>query len=141
MNMAQKTQDQASQSLEQQDYIMASVEFGQRLANGNCGHVGICNVSDAALPSDAPIQRRLRCRQAIAHIQANNEGRPIFFFPRDKMLPCTQRAFFRGASFLLPEAYVLPVQWQNQLPQLQSFMLTAGQYHIEKYAAGFLIRF
>lgn len=139
--MTRKTQDKASQSQEQQDYITASVEFGQRLANGNCGHVGICNVSDAALPSDAPIQRRLRCRQAIAQIKANNEGRPIFFFPRDKMLPCTQRAFFRGASFLLPEAYVLPVQWQNQLPQLQSFMLTAGQYHIEKYAAGFLIRF
>ncbi len=139
--MTRKTQDKASQSQEQHDYITASVEFGQRLANGNCGHVGICNVSDATLPSEAPIPRHQRCRQAIAQIKANNEGRPIFFFPRDKMLPCTQRAFFRGASFLLPEAYVLPVQWQNQLPQLQSFMLTAGQYHIEKYAAGFLIRF
>ncbi len=141
MNTSHKTQDQASQSLEQQDYIIASVEFGQRLANGNCGHVGICNVSDAALPSDAPIPRRQRCRQAIAQIKADKEGRPVFFFPRDKMLPCTQRAFFRGASFLITEAYGLPLQWQNQLPLLQFFLLPVGQYHIEKFAAGFLIRF
>jgi hypothetical protein len=139
--MAQKTQIQASQSLENRDYIVANVEFGQRLANGKCGHVGICNVSDASLPNDAPLPRYRRCRQAVAHIKANHEGRPVFFFPKVKMAPCTQRAFFRSHTFMVTEAFELPLQWQSPLPQLRAFILEPGNYIIEKYDAGFMIRF
>ncbi len=141
MDMNLKIQELVAESPVPQTSIMVSVEFGQRLSNGNCGHVGICNIGDATLPGDAPIPRHRRCRQATAQISVGNDGHPIFFFSRDQMLSCTQRAFFSGSNFSIPAPFELPIQWQIELPQLQSPILASGQYKIEKYAAGFLIRF
>ena len=139
--MNQKTQNHLSLAPEMPLFITVSVEFGQRLANGNCGHVGICKIGDAALPGAAPQARKGRCRRAIAHISVGATGHPIFFFSKHKMLPCTARVFFRGPAFQIPEPFELPGTWQHELPQLQFSQLEAGTYPIEKYEAGFLIRF
>ena len=139
--MNPKTQNHPTSAQEAPTYIIVSVEFGQRLPNGNCGHIGICSTGDATLPGSAALPRERRCRRAMAQVTAGKDGRAIFFFPRDKMLPCTARAFFRGSTFHVPVSYELPVQWQDELPNLQTFTLEAGHYIVEKYEAGFLIRF
>ena len=139
--MNQKTKSAASHIPRKAASIIVSVEFGQRLPNGNCGYIGICSTADATLPGWAPLPRHRRCSRAIAAVSACDEGRAIFFFPHNNMLPCTARAFFSGPTFLIPETYELPVQWQGDLPKLKSFTITAGQYLIEKNEMGFLIRF
>lgn len=121
--------------------LVVAVEFGQRLANGQCGHIGICNIADASLPGSAPYPRRRRCRQALAQLSVGGEGRAVLLFPYDKMLPCTARAFFRRPLFGMPISVELPVLWQEHLPELREFTLPAGQYPIWLTETGYLIRF
>lgn len=139
--MNQQYQNQQPQSNYTPLQLVVLVEFGQRLSNGHCAYTGICSTDDAALPGSAPMLHRRRCRSAIALVQADDHGRPVFLFPFDKMRPCTARAFFNGLNFHLPSDYQLPLHWQVDLPELETLLLTAGQYPIEKTKLGYLIRF
>jgi hypothetical protein len=123
--------------------LVVAVEFGQPLANGDCGHVGICRTEDIAYPGagSGPCPSPKRCRHATALVSVGLRGHVEFLFLHDSMLPCTVRAFFDAEDFEIPGDYTLPEHWQSLMPRLTSLQLAAGRYPIEKSESGFLVRF
>jgi hypothetical protein len=132
---------QAHEGADAPTSLVIAVEFGQPLANGDCGHLGICRTEDIANPGPGLRRDLRRCRHATAIVSVGMGGRAEFLFYHDSMLPCTVSAFFGSGGFVLPGDYTLPEHWLLLMPRLTSLQLLAGHYAIEKTASGFLVRF
>jgi hypothetical protein len=115
------------------------VQFGQRLPNGHCGHLGICSTEDAALPNPAP--KAHRCQFALASVSASANGHPIFDFPLNQMRPCTARIFFGKPWFVMPFDLEIPGSWEQHLPDIRTPVIRAGYYSIDKFPNFFRIDF
>jgi hypothetical protein len=140
--MSTSKPNQFPEILEKNTSFYASVEFGQRLSNGNCGHLGICSATEAAIPGPSiAANKRHRCRSAIALVSLQPNGHVAFFFPKTGLRPCTIRAFLSDSHFLMPENFELPRHWQHYLPEMCEFTLYSGRYPIFKTELGFLICF
>ena len=98
------------------------------------------NRGDSAIPvtHHAVFDRRAGLQRAF---YPGPDGRLQAFFPRNGMLPCTERIFFRGPVFPVPVSYFLPDTLREQLPGLQQTVIAAGLYPIRRNSAGFVIEF
>lgn len=124
-------------ALKDRAYTIVAVEFGYPLANGNCGHVGICRIEDASIPGVANANKRKRCRRALALLSPKADGALHFFFPADNMLPCTAKAFFSHATFNIPADFDI----SPGLLSVERATILAGHYPIEKSDEGYLVVF
>ena len=122
--------------------LHADVEFGVLQGNGNCVNIGICRINtthhtDMALAR----KKQRRCPTAGALLGVSPTGRLQAFFPRAGMLPCTERAFFRGRVFPVPVAYYLPEPVRESLPGLTHTIIPNGLYPIRRSDEGYWIEF
>lgn len=118
--------------------LTAEIEFGTINRNGECVNVGICRLQpnvNASRPSHR------RCPQALAELSVNNQGCLQIFFPKNGMMPCTERAFFSHWLFPVPLAVVLPEFIGQGLAGLKQSILPAGTYPIRRSAEGYRIEF
>lgn len=120
--------------------IRADVEFGVMQANGDCVGVGICRIITTHQLHTNRSHRR-RCPRARAFLSASEEGRLEMFFPKNGMLPCTERAFFRHRVFPVPLPVFLPEDIRTALPDLRQTLLDAGLYSVRVAVAGYWITF
>lgn len=122
--------------------VLANVEFGVLHSDGSCVNIGICRINTTHFSDMAPArQLKRRCPQAEALMSVSPEGRLRCFFPRSGMLPCTERAFFRGHVFPVPHAYCLPPDLLQNLPGLQQSIIPAGLYPIRQNDEGYWVEF
>ncbi len=122
--------------------IHANVEFGVLQSNGNCVNIGICRINTTHYKDMAvsrPKQRR--CPLAQALLSVSDQGRLRVFFPRNGMMPCTERTFFKAPLFPVPLPYFLPETIQNGLPGLEQNIISAGMYPIRRGEEGYWIEF
>lgn len=120
--------------------VKADVEFGVMQANGECVGVGICRIiTTHQLHTTRTHQRR--CARAVAFLSASEEGRLGMFFPKNGMLPCTERAFFRQRVFPVPVPVFLSEDIRTALPDVRQTILDAGLYPVKAEAAGYWVTF
>jgi hypothetical protein len=122
--------------------IHANVEFGVLQSNGNCVNIGICRINTTHYNDMAVSrQKQRRCPLAQALLSVSDQGRLRVFFPRNGMMPCTERAFFKAPLFPVPLPYFLPESIQNDLPGLEQNIISAGMYPIRRGEEGYWIEF
>ena len=123
-------------------FFHADVEFGVMQSNGNCVNIGICRINTTHRKHMAAARQKNRgCPFAEALLSVSDTGRLQMFFPRNGMKPCTERVFFRGRVFPVPEPYYLPESVQTNLPGLSQNIISAGLYPIRRRQEGYLIEF
>lgn len=120
--------------------VKADVEFGVMQANGECVGVGICRIITTHQLHTGRSYRR-HCPRAMAFLSASEEGRLEMFFPKNGMLPCTERAFFRHRVFPVPLPVFLPEDIRGALPDVQQAILDAGLYPVKVEATGYRVTF
>ncbi|MCS7037796.1 MAG: hypothetical protein RMJ33_11270 [Saprospiraceae bacterium] len=116
--------------------VRADVEFGVMQANGDCVGIGICRIT-----ATNALTHPRRCPRAKAFLSASEAGRLEIFFPRNGMLPCTERAFFRSRMFPVPVPIFLAEDIRVALPGLQQIILEAGLYPVQTEASGYRLAF
>jgi len=120
--------------------MLADVEFGVMQADGSCVGIGICRIITTHQWLSRPRLGR-RCPRAQAFLSLSSDGRLTMYFPRDGMLPCTERTFFRPPVLALPVPVVLPPALFSHLPELQQNILPAGLYTIHREVNGYRVVF
>lgn len=120
--------------------VKADVEFGVMQANGECLGVGICRIITTHQLSGSRSCRR-RCLRATAFLSASEGGRLEMLFPKNGMLSCTERVFFRHRVFPVPLPVFLPEDVRAALPDVQQTILDAGLYPIKVEPAGYRVMF
>jgi hypothetical protein len=76
--------------------VTCNVHFGVPGGQGDCVQIGICRVIIDAVPHATELAHENRhCRQAAARVTVNQDGGIDMFFPKEGIMPCTERAIFR----------------------------------------------
>lgn len=122
--------------------LQANVEFGVLQSDGNCVNIGICRISTTHYTDMAEARKKQRrCPIAAVFLSVGAQGHLQAFFPRSGMMPCTERAFFKGPVFPVPTSYYLPESVQDGLPGLVQNIIPAGLYPIRRQEEGYWIEF
>jgi hypothetical protein len=122
--------------------LTCNVHFGVPGGQGDCVQIGICRVTIDAVPHVPELAHENRhCRQAAARVTVNQDGGIDMFFPKEGIMPCTERAIFRNKWFPVPVAHHLPFEMINRLEPGVRQVISVGRYPVSRVPGGYVISF
>lgn len=112
--------------------IQANIVIG--VASLNCAGHGVCKILAHHERAEAS------CRQALASVQVDGNGRLRMLFPRDKACKCLLKSQFGKEYFLVEEPFYLP-PWLCRQLQMAQCRIAPGQYAMKKTSSFFTVNF